>query len=153
MKTTLDQKLLKGAVITGVINAFINAGVQYFTLKDKGLIPISVDSITNTDETVLGTAVSIAISLSMMLTLIAYFTLKEEKVAFFPKALWLTIKHGFFTFGVLTSLAVLWQKYMGTVEVSLLTALLIIGIIAGLVSTVVNYLTLKESIVLKKLEE
>ncbi|WP_201540727.1 hypothetical protein [Psychrobacter sp. 1044] len=56
----------------------------------------------------------------------------------------MTIKHGFFTFGVLTSLAVLWQKYAGTVEVSLISALIIIGVIAGIVSGMVNYLTLRE---------
>lgn len=76
--------------------------------------------------------------------------LLKKKVKFFPTAFWLTIKHGFFTFGILTSLAVLWQRYMGTVEVSLVTALIIIGVIAGLVSGIVNYLTLKESTMVEK---
>ena len=144
------SELLKGAVITGVINAFINGGIQYFFLKDKDVIPISVDSITNNVETVLGTAVVLAITLSMILTLVAYFGIKGEKAPFWPTTFWLTVKHGFFTFGVLTSLAVLWQKYMGTVEVSLVSALIIIGVIAGIVSGIINYLTLKESIVLEK---
>ncbi|MEM8521361.1 hypothetical protein [Flavobacterium sp. PL12] len=74
----------------------------------------------------------------------AYFTIKEKKVKFFPTAFWLVIKNGFFTFGVITSLAVIWQKNMGTIEVSLVTALIIIGLIAGLISGVINYLTLKE---------
>ncbi len=145
-----NQKLVKGAAITGVINAAINGGIQWFFLKGKTLIPISVDSITNNEETVLGTAVTLAITLSMILTVVAYFGIKEKKVSFFPKAFWLTVKHGFFTFGVITSLAVLWQKYMGTVEVSLTIALIIIGLIAGLVSGIVNYLTLKESIILEE---
>lgn len=108
------------------------------------MIAISVDSITNNEDTVLGTSVILSITLAMILTLVAYFGIKERKSPFFPTALWLTIKHGFFTFGILTSLAVLWQKYMGTVEVPLLTALIIIGIIAGIVSGIVNYLTLSE---------
>ncbi len=145
MEVANKSKLIKGALITGFINAVINGGIQYFFLKGSAYIPISVDSITNDEETVLGTAVVLAITLSMILTLVAYFGIKEEKAPFFPTALWLTVKHGFFTFGVLTSLAVLWQKYMGTVEVPLLTALLIIGIIAGIVSGVINFLTLKES--------
>ncbi|CAM4058876.1 hypothetical protein FLAN108750_08120 [Flavobacterium antarcticum] len=138
-----NQKLIKGAIKTAIINGFINGGIQYFLLKDRTLISITVDSITNTDETVLGTAVVLSITLAMILTVIGYFTVKQEKVAFFPNAFWLIIKHGFFTFGVLTSLAVLWQKYMGTVQVPLLTALIIIGVISGVVSGVVNYLTLK----------
>ena len=139
-----QQKLVKGALITGVINALINGGIQYFFLKDFTIIPISVDSITNDTATVLGTAVTLAISLSVILTIVAYFSIKEKKVSFFPTAFWLTIKHGFFTFGVITSLSVLWQKKMGTIDVSLTAALLIIGLIAGLISTIINYLTLKE---------
>lgn len=138
------KTLMKGAVLTGVINAIINGGIQYFFLKDLESIPISVDAITNNEQTVLGTAVMLAITLSMILTLVAYFGIKEQKAPFFPTAFWLTIKHGFFTFGVITSLAVVWQKYMGTIEVSLISALIIIGIIAGIVSGIVNYLTLKE---------
>ena len=149
MKTSTNNHLIKGAVTTGVINAFINGGIQYFFLKDKGDIPISVDSITNTDLTVLGTAVTLAISLSMLLTIVAYFGIKEKKKPFFPTTLWLTIKHGFFTFGVITSLAVLWQRYMGTVEVSLVAALIIIGVIAGIVSAIINYLTLRESTIVE----
>lgn len=108
------------------------------------VIPISVDAITNDTPTVLGEAVSLAISLSVLLTVVTYFTIKEKKVPFFPNAFWLAIKHGFFTFGLVTSLAVLWQKNRGTVTVSLVTALIIIGIIAGVISAIINYLTLKE---------
>ncbi len=150
MKSQNNIDLLKGAIITGIINAFINGGIQYFFLKGKDAIPISVDSITNNDETVLGTAVVLAITLSMILTLVAYFGIKSKKALFFPTTVWLTLKHGFFTFGVLTSLAVLWQKYMGTVEVSLVAALIIIGVIAGVVSGVINYLTLKRSVIIEK---
>jgi lysylphosphatidylglycerol synthetase-like protein (DUF2156 family) len=142
MEKTTKSALMKGAITTGIINAIINGGVQYFLLNDKEVIPISVDAITNTEVTVLGTAVSLAITLSIILTLIGYFTVKGEKVKFFPTAFWLTIKHGFFIFGVITSVAVLWQRYMGTIEVSLIWGLVIIGIITGIVSAVINYLTL-----------
>ena len=147
MNNEQKSKLLKGAALIGVINAVINGGIQYFFLKGHSSIPISVDSITNTTETVLGTAVMLAITLSMILTLVAYFGIKGKKAAFFPTTFLLTLKHGFVTFGILTSLAVLWQKYVGTVEVSLVSALIIIGVIAGLVSGFVNYFTLKESVI------
>lgn len=143
----MKSKLMKGAVKTGVINAIINIVIQYFLLRRKATIPISVDSITNTTETVLGTAVMLAITLSVILTFIAYFGIKEKKMSFFPNTVLLALKNGFVTFGILTSLAVLWQKYMGTVAVSLVVGIIIIGVIAGLVSGFVNYLTLKESII------
>ena len=147
MNNEQKSKLLKGAALTGVINAVINGGIQYFFLKGHSSIPISVDSITNTTKTVLGTAVMLAITLSIILTLVAYFGIKGKKAAFFPTTFLLTLKHGFVTFGILTSLAVVWQKYVGTVEVSLVSALIIIGVIAGLVSGFVNYFTLKESVI------
>ena len=153
MDAQKKSKLLQGAAITGVINAIINGGIQYFFLKENSSVPISVDSITNDTATVLGTAVMLAITLSMILTLVAYFGIKGKKAAFFPTTFLLTLKHGFVTFGILTSLSVLWQKYMGTVEVSLVSALIIIGVIAGLVSGFVNYFTLKESIIAEEIAE
>ncbi|GEM_PF-4763420 len=50
MDAQKKQKLLKGAVITGIINAIINGGIQYFFLKGNSSIPISVDSITNDSD-------------------------------------------------------------------------------------------------------
>lgn len=147
MDTKMKSEILKGSIITGFINAIINGGIQYFFLKSKTPIAISVDSITNNEDTVLGAAVTLSITLAMILTVVAYFNIKGIKKPFFPTAFWLTIKHGFFTFGVITSLAVLWQRYMGTVEVSLVWALLIIGVISGVVSAVVNYLTIKGCVI------
>lgn len=138
-----ESELIKGAALTGLINAVINGGIQYFFLKDVAPISISVDSITNNEQTVLGAAVSLGITLAMISTVVAYMGIKEAKIPFFPKVFWSVIKHGFFTFGIITSLAVFWQSRMGSVEVSLTTALIIIGVIAGLVAGVVNYLTLK----------
>lgn len=146
METKQKKELLKGALITGAVNS----GIQYFLLKGHAPIAISVDSITNTDHTVLGSAVALVITLSMISTIIGYFNIKVEKVAFYPTIFWLTIKHGFFTFGVITSLAVLWQNYMGTVEVSLIFALVIIGVIASIVSGVINYLTLNKSVIVEE---
>ncbi|HNP18790.1 MAG TPA: hypothetical protein PKL31_10180 [Fulvivirga sp.] len=146
MESKQKKELLTGAIITGAVNS----GIQYFFLKGHAPIAISVDSITNTDHTVLGSAVVLAITLSMISTVIGYFNIKAKKVAFYPTILWLTLKHGFFTFGVVTSLAVLWQNYMGTVEVSLISALIIIGVIAGIISGVVNYLTLNKSVIVEK---
>lgn len=143
----MKSKLMKGAITTGVINALINIVIQYFLLKGHTTIPISVDSITNTTETVLGTAVMLAITLAVILTFIAYYGIKEKKAPFFPNTVWLALKNGFVTFGILTSLSVLWQKYMGTIDVSLLVGIIIIGVIAGLVSGFVNYFSLKESII------
>lgn len=152
MKNAKKAEIRKGAIINGLINGVINGGIQYFFLKGHAPIAISVDSITNTEHTVLGAAVTLAITLAAITTVVAYFGIKDEKVPFYPKGLWSLFKNTFFTFGVVTSLAVLWQKYLGTVEVSLITALIIIGAIAGIVAGIVNYLTLKACIISNNIE-
>jgi|SRR5699024_769893 len=141
------NKLLKGAITTGIINAIINGAIQYFLLKGTTPIPISVDSITNNVHTVLGTAVPLAVSLAMILTVVSYFSTKEEKVPFFPSGFWVVLKHGFFTFGVVTALSVVWQRIFGTIDISLLWAVVMIGFIAGIISGIIEYLSLNAFII------
>jgi hypothetical protein len=83
----------------------------------------------------------LAVSLAMILTAVTHLTLKGPMRPFFPAIFWLTIKHGFFAFGVLVAGAVLWQRSAGTVVVSVPVAVLVLGLIAGLITTAVTYLT------------
>lgn len=140
-----NARILQGAVTGGVINGLINGAIQWYLLRDHGLIPVTVDAITSDQDTVLGVAVPLAVSLAMILTVIAYLTLKAPKRRFWPDVLWLTIKHGVFAFGVIVSVAVAWQRVMGTVAVSLTMAVITLGIVAGLVAGVVSYMTLHGS--------
>jgi hypothetical protein len=80
----------------------------------------------------------------MILTVVAHFTVKVPKKAFIPTTLWLVIKHGLFAFGAVVTTAVIWQVTMGTVEVGVGTAVLILGAIAGVVAAMVNYMTISE---------
>lgn len=140
-----DQKILKGAIIGGVINAVINGAIQLYLLKDHAPVPLSVDGITNDAHTVFGAAVPLAVSLAMILTVIGYTTLKEAKRPFWPDVLWLTLKHGIFAFGLIVSGAVLWQRVMGSVSVSLVMAASILSVVAGLVAGMINYMTIHAS--------
>lgn len=137
----------KDAIIAGVSTFFVDGIIKYFSLRGKTSIAVSVDSITNTADTVLGSSVVLAIILAVILTIINYLKIKSNKVPFYPNVIWLIIKHTFFTFGVVTALSVLWQRYMGTVYVGVLPAVLIIGLIAGTVSGVINYLTIRSCLV------
>ena len=141
-----DSKILGGAVISGVTNGLINGAIQWYLLKSRASIPLSVDGITNDEQTVLATAVPLAVSLAMILTVVAYLTLKAPRRRFLPGVLWLTIKHGVFAFGLIVAGAVTWQKLMGTVEVSLGTAVIVLGAIAGIVGGLVNYMTIHASL-------
>ena len=138
--------IVRGSVISGISNAFINGAIQWFLLRGLLSIPLSVDGITNDEQTVLGTAVPLAVSIAMILTVVAYLTLKALKRPFFPDVLWLTIKHGVFAFGLTVAGAVMWQRLMGTVPVSLTMAVIVLGVVAGAVGGLINYMTIRASL-------
>lgn len=150
METAKRVELVRASIGPAVSNGIINGGIQYFLLKDKVPLRISGDSISNSGQTVLSTAVLLTVILSMILTLVTYFIIKEDKVSFIPTGLWLIIKHGFLTFCVVTALAILWERWVGSFEVSLLVGVLVVGAIAALVAGVINYFTLRDSIIFKK---
>lgn len=139
-------QILQGAVTTGISNAVINGGIQWFLLRDQVVIPLSVDGITNDQQTVFGTAVPLAVSIAMILTVVAYLLLKAPKRRFLPDVLWLTVKHGVFAFGLTVSGAVVWQRLMGSVPVSLATAVIVLGVVAGLVGGVIQFMTFRASL-------
>jgi hypothetical protein len=133
--------LLKASVINGAINAVINGAIQFFMLRGEGPVALTADAISTNEHTVLGSAVPLAVTLSMILTAVTYLTTRGPKPPFFPGFFWLTLKHGFFAFGVVVTGAVLWQRAVGTVEVSVGGAVVILGVIAGLVAASVHYMT------------
>ncbi len=90
--------ILKGAALSGIINAVINGAIQFFLLRGSS-IPLSVESISAGTHTVPGSAVPLAVSLAMILTAVAHRTLKGRKKPFLPTTLWLVVKHGLFAFG------------------------------------------------------
>jgi hypothetical protein len=136
---------MKGALMGGVINAIINGAINWFQVKGKTELYLTVDAITNTEHTVLGGAVILAASLAAILTLISYYTVKSQnKPPFYPKALLLTLRNTFFAFGVMVTLAILVQRIGGSIVVSPITGVVIVALVAGVVAAVVDYMTKKE---------
>lgn len=143
--TTHKENLMKGALMGGLINAIINGGINWFQVKGKTDLYLTVDAITNTEHTVLGGAVMLAASLAAILTMISYFTVKSpHKPPFYPKALLLTVRNAFFAFGVMVTISILIQRIAGSVAVSPFTSIVIVGLVAGVVAGVVDYMTKKE---------
>lgn len=140
-------QILTGALITGMFNAVINGTIQAFTLYNHAPVALSMDSISSSGLSVLGSAVPLAVNMAMVLTAVSYFTLKASKRRFFPTVAWLIIKHGFFTFGIVVTAAVIWQRFFGTITVSLTVAVLVLACISGMVAAVVNYATIRSALV------
>lgn len=105
--------------MSGVINAIISGGIQWYLVADHAPLPMTVDGITNDEHTVHGAAVPLAVILAMILTAIAYKTDKRPKPPFFPTGVWLTVKHGIFTLGIIVTFAMFWQRLLGSMFVSL----------------------------------
>ncbi|MEE4161025.1 MAG: hypothetical protein V2I25_00865, partial [Woeseiaceae bacterium] len=59
-----EPEILKGAALSGVINAIINGAIQWYLLADHAPLPLTVDGITNDEHTVFGAAVPLAVSLA-----------------------------------------------------------------------------------------
>lgn len=143
--TTSKSEIMKGAVVGGVINAIINGVINWFQVKGKTDLFLTVDNITNTEHTVLGGAVMLATSLAAILTLIGYFTVKSKnKPPFYPKAVGLTLRNTFFAFGLMVTIGVMVQRIFGSVAVTPIASVILVGIIAGVVAGVIDYMTKKE---------
>jgi hypothetical protein len=140
-----SESLIHGAIVTGIINAVINGIINWFQVSGKPEILLTVDSISNKEHTVMGEAIILAFTLSVIIASIGYFTLKlNDKPNYFPTAFKVTVKNAFFLFGVFVTLAILWQRFAGSVSVSPVMAAIIVGVIAGIVAGVTDYLTKRE---------
>lgn len=141
------SKIAIGAAITGVINGLINGAIQWYLLAGHDPLPLTVDCISNDEHTVFGAAVPLAVSLAMILTAVAYTTVKPPRPPFYPTFLWMTVKHGFFALGVIVTFAVLWQRIVGSVIVSLPVGVVMLGLVAGVVAATVNYMTIRATVI------
>lgn len=145
-----NQTIIKGAVIAGIINAIINGLIYWFKIDQTKAYNLTTDMISTQEHTVFGEGVVLGTSLAFILTSIAYFTTKmENKPTYFPKVFLLAVKNSIFAFGILTILALLFQRFFGSIEVTAINAAVITGIIAGVASILVEYAT-KTSLLLKQ---
>lgn len=146
--TSLSE-LKKSAFIGGAINAVINGIINWFSVKDLDKVLISDNLISSTEHTLFSGAVPLAVSLAFILTGVAYLSTKiPNKPSYFPSIFWLSMKHTFMAFGIAVTFGVMWQRWMGSIEISPILATICTGLIAGVVAGIVNYMTIKE--ILKK---
>jgi hypothetical protein len=143
----MSQKadLKKGAIVGGLINAVINGAIYWFQVKDKSEVLLTDNLISSTEHTVFASAVPLAASLAFILSSIAYFSTKDPaKPPYFPKVFLLALKNTVFAFGSVTIFGILLQRFAGSISVLPLNATLITGLIAGIVSAIVDYSTKKQ---------
>lgn len=137
-----SKEILKGSVLSGIINAIINGVINWFMVKDQSEILLTQDLISSNTQTIFSGIVPLATSLAFILTTIAYFTFKVPgKPAYFPKVFFLALRNTFMAFGMVIAIAIMIQKYASDVVATPVTSAILAGIVAGLVAGLVDYIT------------
>ncbi len=136
----------KQAIINSSFNAVIN-GLLAWRGMDAGVaIPLTLDSISSGKTAVLGPAIASAFTMGLMVTMMSFLMFRTKtkalgvhgtglkKLRFWPGYPRLALKNATFVFGALIVAAILWQKFVGTIEVSPITATVIVAAVAAVVT-------------------
>ncbi|MDF5467274.1 permease [Vibrio parahaemolyticus] len=153
---------LKDSLIGGMINGAINAYIASYHFKGMDSIPMSLNTITNSEVTVWGQAVSLTFGLGIILSLITSKLfihqlnkshpqhISQLQSGFWSHLVPIAVTHAAALFGWFVALAVIWTKYAGEVMVSSSSAVALVGLFAFIITIVVEVRT-KKSIIYKKI--
>ncbi|MBN8490484.1 MAG: hypothetical protein J0M00_03525 [Burkholderiales bacterium] len=142
MKFTTEPPHLADGLIGGVINGVINGAIAWSAFKGMAQVPLSVDSISSTGITALGNAATLVFALTFILTTITFFTYRSAarksgnapkaltEQAYWPQGLGIALRNTLLAFGAFIALAVLWQRFAGTLLVGPLAATVVVGLVA-----------------------
>ncbi|MDC8773018.1 hypothetical protein [Roseateles albus] len=144
---------VQDALIPAALNALINGGIAWFGFKALPAVPLTLDLISAKQHTVWGEGVTLAFALGLILTLItakmfSKHVIKEDpslaarvRRPIFPFVMGVALGNAMALFGWFVALAVLWQRVVGTVEVSPALAASLVGLLAGVITIVVEMRT------------
>jgi hypothetical protein len=144
---------IQDALIPAVINAVINGGIAYFGFKEQATIPLSLDGISSQQHTVFGEGVVLAFALGVILSIVTAKVFSRHAVKadpslaplvqrpVFPFVFKIALNNGAALFGWFVALAILWQRVVGTVEVQPVLAAVLVGLLAGVITVIVEVWT------------
>lgn len=150
-----SDMIQKEAIVSGIINAVINGVIAWFMFQGKATVPITVDTISSHEKTVFSSGVMTAFVLSLILGAIAFFTFGKKAKSlqlapvelldrpFFFFGLRTVLFYSLFTFGTAALVALLCQKFLGTILVTPLIGAIFLGLIAGVAAWFINVAVMK----------
>lgn len=144
---------VRDALIPAAINAVINGTIAWTGFKVSPSVPMTLDLISTRQQTVWGQGVTLAFVLSVILTLVTAKVFAKHAVKadrslaarvqrpLFPFVTGVALGNAMALFGWFVALAVLWQRFAGTVEVSPAVGAAMVGLLAGVITVVVEVRT------------
>lgn len=136
----------RDSILPAAIGGAINGVTAWVQLRGTSSIPLSVDVISSTEETVWSRGVAMAFTLGFILTLLDARRFRKHAAdhapavaaavrrPFFPFVVGVALHNALFLFGVFVVLAVMWQRVAGTVHVSAAVAAVLIGVLGACIS-------------------
>jgi hypothetical protein len=143
---------LAGASINGVINGVIS----WFGFRKFDQVPLSVDSIAAPGITAMGNAAIVAFALTFIFTSITFFVFRGAArksgiappallaLRYWPDGLRMASTNTLLIFGGFVALAVLWQRWVGTVVVGPMLAALVVALVAMTATAIADLRTKRE---------
>jgi hypothetical protein len=119
-------------------------------------VPLSVDSIATPGVTALGNAATMVFALTFILTSVNFFMLRSaarksglappalSALRYWPDGLRMALHNTLLAFGGFVALAVMWQRFVGTLVVGPLAATLVVAGVAGLAAAFAEWRTRQE---------
>lgn len=147
------QVRAQDALIPAAINALINGGIAYAGFKAEQAIPMTLDLISAEQHTVWGQGVTLAFALGIILSIVTAKIFAKHAVKadaslaprvqrpVFPFLFKVALGNAAMLFGWFVALAVLWQRLLGSIEVSPVVAAALVGLLAGVITVVVEVRT------------
>ena len=125
-----------------VINAAINGWISWGQFKVSETVPLTLDRITGGSHSAVGSAVMVATSLALILTLVNFAVSHRHRPVdarlargtVWRLAVSTAVGNAFKYFGVAVVAGVLWQRVAGTVAITPMAATLLVAAVAGVVS-------------------
>ncbi len=147
------QVRVQDTLVPAAINAVINGAIAYSGFKAEQAIPMTLDLISAKQHTVWGQGVTLAFALGIILSIVTAKIFARHAVKadaslaprvqrpVFPFVLKVAVGNAAMLFGWFVALAVLWQRLLGTIEVSPAMAAALVGLLAGVITVIVEMRT------------
>lgn len=147
------QVKITDSLVGALINAVINGYIMWNEFSKLDAVPLTLDMISTQEKSVFGQGVSLALALGVILTLVAWKVFSgavakkhPEALAIiskvtFKNALMIAVRNAMILFGWAVALAVVWQRFVGTIYVSPLVGAIMVACFAGIITVIVEMRT------------